>query len=186
MRVLSCLFLATLLGGVPVQLTAQAPGPDPSILAGTSPRRATELSVVSTLLGVALMPVMSSSQPPAQTIAGGVAATALIVGPSAGYYYGGMTMRGLGSTLVRTACAGAIAYGAVNLDLNVFDHTSGNGGAAALILVGGILAVATIVNDIATVGPAVRERHAPAVSVAPTAEAGSVGLRITPTFRVTR
>jgi hypothetical protein len=123
-------------------------------LAGPSPGGATAISLGSTLLPCAVGAALFVSDSP--ELGWALTAPAILAGPAAGYFYGGMPGRAFPGIGFR---AGVAVVGLVGVG-SMFDegNSSGTGGAAvAVIAAAGV--VGSVAIDLALVGRDVRERN---------------------------
>ena len=165
MRVLPAAFLTVTVASFVAAQTALPPTdtlPAAPVATFPNPGTATWMSVGFTVLPVAIDALASSSG----NGSGGLTTLGLLVGPAAGFWYGGVSGKVWPGLLIRTGGLLLAAVGAVGCELAVYDHatttgsTSCGSGANAFIIGGALVVVGSAIYDIATVGRKVRDHNA--------------------------
>lgn len=120
-----------------------------------SPQTATWLSVGVTLAPLALRSFSGSGADP---YGGSLATLALLVGPAAGYWYGGVPGKAWPGLLIRTGGLLIASAGAVGCLGDLYVTTCSSGETAAMFG-GALIVVGSAIYDIATVGKKVRDHN---------------------------
>jgi len=146
-----------------------------------SPGTALAMSAFGTLVPIGLVLAGATGDEGGGLVLGG-----LLLGPSLGYLYGGETGRGLRGIGVRAgvvAVTGLAAAGICSAGCNFFEDDNGAFGAAAVILLAGIVTTSVLaIRDVVRVDDAVRARNgrrALDVRVAYSPEARAPGILLT-------
>jgi len=143
-------------------------------LAEPSPRRASAISLASTLVPCAIGAAsFVSDAPEAGWMLG---APAIMLGPATGYLYGGLPGRGLAGVGLRLG-AGVLTVLGVG---SMFDESSDSTGGAYVALAGAVVVAGSAVFDLALVGRDVRRKNlSRAVTIVPwRSPSGAAGLAL--------